>query len=140
MGHRDTPPEIRFHYSGSGGSGEHSAAEIAGFLERDRMGAHNVWLQGWPAWRPASGVKEIAALVAPLVATTPQSTSPVYHYAGPDGVPAMATAADVAARVRIRPGERHLVWRDGLATWLDAAEVPEIAALVAAGSPPALPR
>lgn len=133
------PPagEPRFHYNGAGGTGEYTAREIAAFVQANRAGAHNVWAAGWPAWKPAADVREVASLLPP--APPPLPTAVPFHYTGPDGASVTASAADVAARVRAEPAGRHLVWRDGFPAWKDAREVPEIAALLGGGPPPPPP-
>lgn len=62
-----------------------------------------------------------------------------YHYAGPDGAQVVATPAQIAAGVRANSAGRHLVWKEGMAGWVDAKAVPEIAALLGAMPPPLPP-
>jgi len=138
------PGEPRYHYNGPGAApGEYTSAQIAGFVAANRAGAHNVWAAGWPAWQAASAVAEIARLVPPAPAAPPPlpgagGGSVVFHYNGPDGT-TQAPAADIAAQVRANPAAKHLVWKDGMPGWADAATVPEIASLLAIGGPPPLP-
>ena len=84
---------------------------------------------------------EIARLVPPAAAAPPPlpGAGARYHYNGPSGS-GEATAAEIVAQVRATPGARHLVWTDGMASWAEAASVPELAAMLAAPSgPPPLP-
>jgi membrane protease subunit (stomatin/prohibitin family) len=137
MGGPPPPPPVgepKFHYNGSNGSGEYTAREIAALVQQNRGGTHNVWAPGWPAWKPAGEVNEITSLLAP--APPPLPTAAVFHYAGPDGSQTTANAADIAAKVRAAPGERHLVWKEGFASWTNAAEVPEIASQLGGPPPP----
>jgi membrane protease subunit (stomatin/prohibitin family) len=133
------PVEVRYHYNGPGApQGEYTATQVAGFIAGHRAGNHQVWAAGWPSWQAASAVAEIARLVPPAPsAPPPLPGGPVFHYNGPSG-DVQASAADVAASVKAHPGARHLVWRDGMPAWAEAASVPEIAALLG-GAPPPLP-
>jgi hypothetical protein len=63
----------------------------------------------------------------------------MFHYAGPDNAQVQLSPNDIATRVRANPGGRHLCWRDGMAGWTNAADVPEIAALLRGGPPPLPP-
>ncbi len=131
------PMETRYHYNGVGGQAELTAREIAARVAQARDGAHNVWAAGWAGWKKWSEVQEIVALV-PAV-PPPLPTVSVFHYTGPDGATATLSGTDVAARVRSAPGGRHLVWKEGFASWTDAREVGEIAALLGGGPPPPPP-
>jgi membrane protease subunit (stomatin/prohibitin family) len=88
--------------------------------------------QGAAPFNPQQG---LAGAPPPL--PPPLPTEVVFHHAGPDGARSQLAAADIAARVRSQPG-RHLVWKEGMANWAEAAAVPEIAALLR-GEPPPLP-
>ncbi len=55
------PGQEKLHYNGPGGQGEMTLTEIAGHLSDAPDATHHVWKQGWPAWKPASEVPEIAA-------------------------------------------------------------------------------
>lgn len=140
MGTPPPPPPVsaRYHYSGPGGQGEYDATEIAKFILANRGGAHNVWMAGWPGWKPWSEVPELTGLVPP--APPPLPGGAVFHYTGEDDQSVTLSAGDVAARLRAAPGGRHIVWRDGMAGWTNAREVPEIAALLGGGPPPPPPR
>jgi len=59
------PSEATFHYNGVAGSGQFTAAHIAGLVAGNRSGAHNVWASGWPEWKSWSDVPEVAGLVPP---------------------------------------------------------------------------
>lgn len=131
------PVETRYHYAGPSGQGEYTAREIAGMVQANRAGAHNVWANGWPGWKVWSDVPEIVALIPP--APPPLPSTATFHYAGPDGATVTLGAADIAQRVRADMGGRHLVWKDGFANWTDAKSVPEIAALLGGGPPPPPP-
>ena len=59
------PSQATFHYNGVAGSGQFTAAHIAGLVAANRGGAHNVWASGWPEWKAWSDVPEVAGLVPP---------------------------------------------------------------------------
>ena len=92
-------------------------------------------------------IPDIAALVPPAPpAPPPIGGASQWHYAGDDGVPVVIAASDVAARVRAAPAARHLVWKDGMPSWVHPREVPELAPLLSgppplpgAGGPPPIP-
>lgn len=132
------PPPLpaggRFHYNGPGGQGEFDAAQIAQFIGQSRAAQHLVWAAGWPAWKPWSEVPELARLVAPAPPPLPGAVS--FHYAGDDGQQLTLAAGEIAARVRANPAGRHLVWREGMSGWTNAADVPDIAAALRGGPPP----
>ena len=135
------PPPIpgaaaKFHYNGAGGTGEFDATQIAGYVAANRAGQHLVWQAGWAGWKPWNEVPEIARLLPP--APPPLPTASVYHHTGPDGATSQLGAAEIAGRVRAQPG-RHLVWKEGMSGWVEAATVPEIAALLGGGPPPLPP-
>jgi membrane protease subunit (stomatin/prohibitin family) len=132
------PADPRFHYSGPAGQGEYSAREIAAFVQQNRTGAHNVWATGWPGWKAWSDVPEISSLLPPVPPPLPTAVS--FHYAAPDGTTSTVGPAEIAARLKADPTGRHLVWKDGFASWKDAKEVPEIAALLGGPPPPPPPR
>lgn len=137
-----TPPpppgaEAKFHYHGPAGSGEYTAREIAGFVAANRGGAHHVWSQGWGEWKPATEVGAIAGLLPPAPPPVPGPST--FHYTGPDGAPRAMSARDVAEQVKADPGARHLVWKEGFSSWVDAKDVPEIAKLLGGGPPPPPP-
>jgi membrane protease subunit (stomatin/prohibitin family) len=132
------PPPVAqiFHYSGPAGQAQAGAAEIAAKIAADRNGNHMVWAAGFPGWKKWSEVPEIVALVPP--AAPPPPPVPVdlrFHYHGASGQ-AELSAAEVAARLAADPNGRHLVWRQGMAGWTEAKDVPE---LRSAGGPPVPP-
>lgn len=59
------PAAPTFHYNGVGGSGQYTAAQIAGLVSANHTGAHNVWAAGWPEWKSWSDVPDVAGLVPP---------------------------------------------------------------------------
>lgn len=128
----------RFHYHGPSGQGEYDAAQIAQMVQANRGGQHSVWLAGWPGWKPWNEVQDVARLVPP--APPPAPGGVLFHYSGDDGATAQLPASEVAARVKGAPGARHMVWREGFSAWTNAAEVPDIAALLGGGPPPPPPR
>lgn len=133
------PGGATFHYNGVGGQGQFNAQAIAEKVAANRTGAHNIWAQGWPGWKPWSQVPEISSLVPPEqpppMASIP---NPSFHYAGPNGQQE-AKASEIAEQVKANPAGRHLVWKQGFSGWTPAAEVPEIQAHVNAGPPPLPP-
>jgi hypothetical protein len=62
-----------------------------------------------------------------------------FHYAGDDGTTVVLAANEVAVRVRANPNGRNLVWREGMANWTNAADVPDIAQHLRATPPPLPP-
>lgn len=92
----------------------------------------------------AMGARLGGSMSSPAPAVSPSVPPPlpaasIYHYAGADNQQVMLSPSDVAARVRSAPSARHLVWKDGMAAWTSAAEVPEIAKLINVGPPPLPP-
>ncbi|MFZ5480851.1 MAG: SPFH domain-containing protein [Myxococcota bacterium] len=127
------PGEPRYHYAGPGApQGEYSGREIATFVARDPNATHNVWAPGWAHWKSA---REVPGLAPP--APPPLPGAATFHYAGDDGQQVTLNAGEIAAKVRASPGGRHLVWREGMAGWTAAREVPEIAGQL--GGPPGPP-
>lgn len=80
-----------------------------------------------PTTNPTPTTPTTSATPPPL---TP-SSEPTWHYAGPAGRSVDVAAADIAARVAAAPTASHKVWRSGMASWVDAAAEPAIAALIA---------
>ncbi|MBM4369209.1 MAG: SPFH domain-containing protein [Deltaproteobacteria bacterium] len=80
-----------------------------------------------------------AAPAAAPAMPPPLPPAMVFHYAGPDNVPQNLGPADIAARVRANPAGRHLAWREGMAGWTNAADVPEVRAHLGALPPPLPP-
>lgn len=54
----------RYHYNGPAGSGEKSLDEVVRAVMADPAGAHHLWQNGWPAWKPAKEVAEVTARLA----------------------------------------------------------------------------
>ena len=131
------PLETRYHYAGPAGQGQYTAKEIAAFVVQNRDGAHNLWSNGWPGWKPWKEVGEVASLVPPLA--PPPPTVAIFHYHGADGSTAQLPAVEVANRLRTDPNGRHLVWKEGMAGWVEAKTVPEITMLLGGGGPPPPP-
>ncbi|MFH1463679.1 MAG: SPFH domain-containing protein [Pseudomonadota bacterium] len=131
------PPGIaKLHYHGDAGQGEYTAQEIAQLVAKNRTGTHHVWAQGWPGWKPAMEVPEIARAIPPAPPPPPPASSQPFHYMGVGEQPEQLVAPEIAKRIAANPGGRHLVWRLELGGWKPANEVPEIAALLAAAPPP----
>jgi membrane protease subunit (stomatin/prohibitin family) len=131
------PPGLaRLHYHGDAGEGQYTAQEIAQFIAQNRTGTHHVWAPGWPGWKPAMEVPEIARAVPPAPPPPPPVASQPFHYLGTGEQPEPLVATEIARRIAADPGGRHLVWRLELGGWKPAREVPEIAALLAQVPPP----
>jgi len=128
---------VVYHYHGPAGQLQGSAAEVAQRIVADRAGNHMVWAQGFPGWKSWKEVPELVAAVPPAPPPPPPMAGPepVFHYAGPQGQ-AELPASQVRARVAADPAGRHLVWKEGMAGWTDAREVPEV---MSAGGPPPVP-
>ncbi len=131
------PTPTTFHYAGPAGQGQKSLDEIVAIVSADRNGAHNVWKAGWPGWKPALEVPEIAQRLPPQAPPPPPSQAR-FHYSGPGGSGEMDLDAIVAA-VRAHPDAKHHVWKAGWDGWKPVNEVPEIASQLAAGPPPPPP-
>ena len=136
--HQAPPPmNHNFHYHGPTGDGQFSAQDIAQKISANRSGTHNVWKQGFAAWKPALEVPEIANLIPPApMAPPPMAGTVTYHY-GEDGQNSgELLAGDIAKRVLANPSGKHVVWTQGFAAWKPAQEVPEIKAAMEAPSGP----
>lgn len=58
------PAQASFHYSGPSGQQQGlSAQAVADKVKAAPSANHNVWAQGWPGWKPARDVPEIAVLL-----------------------------------------------------------------------------
>jgi len=130
------PLETRYHYHGPSGQGEYGAREIAALVAKDRGAAHNVWATGWPGWRAWKDVPEIVGQLPPAPPPVPGPI--LFHYVGASDAPVTLPAAEIAGRLAAEPTGRHLVWREGMAGWVDARTVPDVAS-AAGGGPPPLP-
>lgn len=122
--------ELRFRYQGAAGAHlSVPASGIAAFIQQQPTGQHRVWILGWPAWKEAADVPEIASLLPP-----PPDPAPQFHYMGADGAARTLSAPDILDLIAAAPTGYHMVWREGMPAWADARTVPEIADLAA---PPA---
>jgi membrane protease subunit (stomatin/prohibitin family) len=128
------PAAARLHYNGPAGQGEYTPAEIAAFVAANRDGTHHVWAPGWPGWKAWKDVPEVVAALPPAPPPPPGATR--FHYSGSAGDSEEIPADEIARRVAAEPDGRHLVWRAGMAGWVEALQVPEIAALLGGGPPP----
>jgi len=140
MGAPPPPPPVAtvFHYHGPTGQKQGSAQDIANLVVANRDGNHQVWANGFPGWKSWKEVAEIANLVPPAAPPPPPMAAgpdEVYHYHGPDGRGEFPASA-IRAKVNGAPGARHLVWKQGMAGWENAAEVADI---MNAGGPPPMP-
>lgn len=127
-------PAAGYHYNGPTGQAQLPLAQVVQRVAADPGGNHLVWQNGWPQWRNATEVPEIASQLPP----TPPPPPPVaatYHYNGPSGQSQMPLAQIVAA-VQADPSAKHLVWQNGWPAWKPASEVPEIAGQLSSGPPP----
>ena len=128
------PSSATYHYNGAGGQAQGlTAAQVAERVAADPSGQHHVWQAGWPGWK---GAKEVAEIAAKLPAAPPPPPgAATYHYNGPGGQ-SEKTAAQVAAAVKADPGGSHHVWQSGWPGWKSAGEVAEIAGLLGGPPPP----
>ena len=100
---------------------------------------------GWntpaPAAEPAppAPAAPAPAPAAPAPAAPPPVGDNLWHYSGPDGQQEGVSTTEVLKAVRRAPGADHHVWRDGMAGWEAATDVPEIKSLLAPPGPPAPP-
>ncbi len=128
-----------YHYNGPSGQAQLPLAEVVRRVAADRAANHLVWQAGWPQWRPARDVAEIAAQLPP---EQPSAPAAKFHYHGPSGQ-SEKTLDEVVAEVRASPDAKHLVWRAGWESWKTVSEVPEIQSALggddAAGGPPPIP-
>jgi len=133
------PPPVgaQYHHAGPGGqSGPHPIDEIVRRMVAEPGARHMVWQAGWPSWKPASSVPEIAQQ---LPATPPPPPgSAVYHYSGPEGQ-SEKSVADIVAAIRAAPDARHHVWQKGWAMWKPAQDVEEIRSELEGDGPPPPP-
>jgi membrane protease subunit (stomatin/prohibitin family) len=131
------PPQMTtYHYSGPGGQGQMSLGDIVGKVASDPSGTHMVWSPGWPGWKNAKEVPEIAAqLPPPPIAPPPPPGNAKYHYNGPTGQ-GEKTSSEIVAAVKANPSAAHHVWQAGWAGWKPVADVPELQAQLSAGPPP----
>lgn len=69
-------PEPTFHYHGPSGQGEKPLSAIVAAIKAEPDAAHNVWKQGFDAWKPANEVPEIAKALAAGPPPPPPSSGP----------------------------------------------------------------
>ncbi|MEO0588383.1 MAG: GYF domain-containing protein, partial [Planctomycetota bacterium] len=136
-----TPPPApnvaEFHYAGpSGQSGPHPADEVVRRIVAQPDARHMVWQAGWPSWKPASDVAEIASQLPAVPPPAPGTAT--YHYAGPDGQ-SKKSVAEIVAALRADPDGKHHVWQKGWAMWKPALEVEEIKQELDGDEPPPPP-
>lgn len=129
------PGGALLHYNGPGGQGQFNPQQIADMVKANRAGTHNVWAQGWPAWKPWNQVPEIANLIPPEPPPMPGGGRS-FHYNGPNGREQGLQAQEIAERITANPDADHLVWADGMPGWTDPRELPEVKALLSSGPPP----
>jgi len=128
------PGGATYHYSGPSGQAQLSASAIAEKIKADPTGAHNVWQQGWAAWKPWKDVPEIVGQIPPSAPPPPPGQAK-FHYHGPSGQ-SEKTAGEIAQLVAADPSGSHSVWQQGWDGWKPAADVPEIKAKMGAAPPP----
>ncbi len=51
----------KYHYNGSGGSGEMTLEQVVQAVSADPDGKHHVWQNGWDGWKAPADVPEIAS-------------------------------------------------------------------------------
>jgi len=54
-----------YHYHGAAGQSVMTVDQIVAAVHANPGGAHNVWQTGWPSWKKASEVPEIARHLGP---------------------------------------------------------------------------
>jgi membrane protease subunit (stomatin/prohibitin family) len=74
------PPPVHsepsFHYHGPSGQSEKTLSEIVDLIQADPSGTHNLWANGWPGWKPAAEVPEVAQALAADTPPPPPSGGP----------------------------------------------------------------
>ncbi len=102
----------------------------AGWIKQHRDGYGDVALHfprlavNWSFFRPPADQPERLA------------TTTTYWYKGPSGSHSGVSLEQIAGWVQAEPGARHRVFGRGWKSWLDAAEVPELAELLAPADEP----
>lgn len=96
--------------------GPYSAEDLASMslFRRDSL----VWREGLDGWTEAGDIPELESL---FVSPQPESAALYYAMSGNDRIGPMSAQALVASG-RITPSS--LVWREGMANWAPASEVP----------------
>ncbi len=119
-----------------GPSGSHSGVDfdqIAAWVQQEPSARHRVFGRGWPAWKDAAEVPEVAELLA-----TPEEEPPPiedealeYHYACDGERQGKKGAAEIAGAVIANRSGEHKVWLKAFGrSWKIVNDVPEIMALV----------
>lgn len=133
------PGQDLWHYNGPAGQGQFTTEQIVGHVVGDRNGNHLVWKAGWPAWKPATEVPELASqLPPPPAAPPPLPGQEKLHYSGPAGQKEL-TVGEIVAAVKAAPDAAHHVWKQGWSGWKPAQEVEAVAAQLQSGPPPLPP-
>jgi membrane protease subunit (stomatin/prohibitin family) len=70
------PGDAEFHYHGPAGQGTKRTSEIVALLRQDPNGAHSLWQNGWPGWKPAKDVPEIAVAMSASAPPPPPGAPP----------------------------------------------------------------
>ncbi|MDP2310800.1 MAG: tubulin-like doman-containing protein [Pseudomonadota bacterium] len=147
-----------YRYRGPVGPARHglSVADVAALVRQAPAGAHHVLGDGMTAWGPAESVPAIAALLGggagsppapvPVAAAVPAPVLPAatsvpattdvlaWHYKRDALRLGVCGPAQIADGVIAAPEARHRVYYG--TSWIDAKEVPEVAALLPAEPPP----
>jgi membrane protease subunit (stomatin/prohibitin family) len=132
-------PSASFHYNGPAGQGQMSLDQIVAAVAADRNANHQVWAQGWPAWKSVKDVPEIMNQLPPPVAAPPPLPGAArYHYNGAGGSGEMSSD-EVIAAVKADPSGKHHVWQQGWDGWKLVTDVPELSGLLGSGGPPPPP-
>lgn len=139
--HAPPPPPpggALLHYSGPSGQAQLNAQQVAQRVAQDRSATHQVWAPGWPGWKSWDQVPEVASLLPPPPPPALAASS-TWHYAGPTGERGQHNAAEIQAKVAAAPQARHMVWKEGMAGWVQANTVPELQSAAPPPLPPPLP-
>ena len=131
------PPSNLLHYNGPSGQAQLSPQQIAERVTQDRSASHQVWAAGWPAWKSWDQVPQVASLLPPPA--PPALSASTFHYAGPNGLRGQHSAAEIQAMLAADPSARHMVWKEGMAGWVQAKTVPELQSAAPPPLPPPLP-
>jgi membrane protease subunit (stomatin/prohibitin family) len=59
------PSAATYHYNGPAGQSNKSLDEVVAAVQADPGAAHHVWQSGWPGWKKAQEVAEIASRLPP---------------------------------------------------------------------------
>lgn len=139
-----------YKYAGADGAQKDlGIADVVVAIRANPSGQHYVWQPGWAAWKSWQEVPEIKAAVdaaaeaesartRPVTPPAAVANDPILSYSS-GGAPEQLPASDIARRVTSSPGVQHLAWKPGMAAWLPAKDVPEVAAAMAAMAAPVTP-